>query len=76
HFGAAPATPETHPGHLVGRGRCGQETGGQALPPQRELIPGSDLWPRFVRNQSDRFAARFSLVEVTQSPSLLLEGMV
>jgi phosphoribosylformylglycinamidine (FGAM) synthase-like amidotransferase family enzyme len=41
----------------------------------RELIPGSDLWPRFVRNQSDRFEARFSLVEVTQSPSLLLQGM-
>jgi phosphoribosylformylglycinamidine (FGAM) synthase-like amidotransferase family enzyme len=29
-----------------------------------------------VRNQSDRFEARFSLVEVTQSPSLLLQGMV
>ncbi|SQC09622.1 phosphoribosylformylglycinamidine synthase [Klebsiella pneumoniae] len=26
--------------------------------------------------KSDRFEARFSLVEVTQSPSLLLEGMV
>lgn len=42
----------------------------------RELIPGSELWPRFVRNTSDRFEARFSLVEVTQSPSLLLQGMV
>ncbi len=42
----------------------------------RELIPGSELWPRFVRNHSDRFEARFSLVEVTQSPSLLLQGMV
>ncbi|STL12605.1 Phosphoribosylformylglycinamidine synthase [Escherichia coli] len=31
---------------------------------------------RFVRNTSDRFEARFSLVEVTQSPSLLLQGMV
>ena len=27
------------------------------------------------RNYSDRFEARFSLVEVTQSPSLLLQGM-
>lgn len=34
------------------------------------------MWPRFVRNTSDRFEARFSLVEVTQSPSLLLQGMV
>ena len=41
----------------------------------RELIPGSDLWPRFVRNHSDRFEARFSLVEVASSPSLLLQGM-
>lgn len=29
-----------------------------------------------MRNTSDRFEARFSLVEVTQSPSLLLQGMV
>ncbi|MBN0780867.1 phosphoribosylformylglycinamidine synthase subunit PurQ, partial [Pseudomonas aeruginosa] len=47
--------------------------GCQMMSNLRELIPGSDLWPRFVRNQSDRFEARFSLVEVTQSPSLLLE---
>lgn len=50
--------------------------GCQMMSNLRELIPGSDLWPRFVRNHSDRFEARFSLVEVTQSPSLLLEGMV
>lgn len=41
----------------------------------RELIPGSEAWPRFVRNQSERFEGRFSLVEVTDSPSLLLAGM-
>jgi phosphoribosylformylglycinamidine synthase, single chain form len=50
--------------------------GCQMMSNLRELIPGSDLWPRFVRNRSDRFEARFSLVEVTQSPSLLLQGMV
>jgi phosphoribosylformylglycinamidine (FGAM) synthase-like amidotransferase family enzyme len=33
----------------------------------RELVPGSELWPRFVRNHSDRFEARFSLVEVTKT---------
>lgn len=26
----------------------------------RELILCSELWPRFVRNTSDRFEARFS----------------
>ena len=50
--------------------------GCQMMSNLRELIPGSELWPRFVRNTSDRFEARFSLVEVTQSPSLLLQGMV
>ncbi|WP_435927444.1 phosphoribosylformylglycinamidine synthase [Dryocola sp. BD613] len=49
--------------------------GCQMMSNLRELIPGSDLWPRFVRNQSDRFEARFSLVEVSSSPSLLLQGM-
>lgn len=41
-----------------------------------ELIPETELWPRFVRNKSERFEARFSLVEVTKSPSLLLQDMV
>ena len=49
--------------------------GCQMMSNLRELIPGSNLWPRFVRNQSERFEARFSLVEVAASPSLLLEGM-
>lgn len=50
--------------------------GCQMMSTLRELIPGSDSWPRFVRNQSERFEARFSLVEVAASPSLLLDGMV
>ncbi len=49
--------------------------GCQMMSNLRELIPGSELWPRFVRNQSERFEARFSLVEVTNSGSLLLDGM-
>lgn len=50
--------------------------GCQMMSNLRELIPGSENWPRFVRNQSERFEARFSLVEVAASPSLLLDGMV
>ncbi|CAK9885642.1 MAG: Phosphoribosylformylglycinamidine synthase [Candidatus Erwinia impunctatus] len=49
--------------------------GCQMMSTLRELIPGSEAWPRFVRNQSERFEARFSLVEVTRSPSLLLADM-
>ncbi|HIC47777.1 phosphoribosylformylglycinamidine synthase subunit PurQ, partial [Methylophaga sp.] len=37
--------------------------------------PGSDHWPRFSRNTSEQFEARFSLVEIVESPSVLLKGM-
>jgi phosphoribosylformylglycinamidine synthase len=49
--------------------------GCQMLSNLRELIPGSESWPRFLRNRSDQFEARLSLVEVLQSPSLFLDGM-
>ena len=49
--------------------------GCQMLSNLNELIPGSDLWPRFVRNNSERFEARFSLVEVQKSNSLFLNDM-
>lgn len=49
--------------------------GCQMLSSLREIIPGSELWPRFVRNQSERYEARFSMVEVQNSRSLLLQGM-
>ncbi|MFD2179457.1 phosphoribosylformylglycinamidine synthase [Veronia pacifica] len=49
--------------------------GCQMLSNLKDLIPGAELWPRFVRNESERFEARFSLVEVQSSPSLFLDGM-
>ena len=49
--------------------------GCQMLSQLKELIPGSDHWPRFERNISEQFEARFSLVEVVESPSVLLQGM-
>ena len=49
--------------------------GCQMLAALREIIPGSDHWPRFVRNASEQFEARLSLVEVLDSPSVLLSGM-
>ncbi len=50
--------------------------GCQMMSNLKELIPGAELWPRFVRNRSERFEARLSLVKVEQSPSLLFQGMV
>ena len=41
----------------------------------RDLIPGAQDWPRFLRNRSEQFEARLSLVEVLESPSLFLAGM-
>jgi len=49
--------------------------GCQMMSHLKSLIPGSDHWPQFVRNQSEQFEARFSLVEVTESPSILFQGM-
>ena len=42
----------------------------------KDLIPGAAHWPRFVRNRSDQFEARFSLVRIEPSPSVLLTDMV
>ncbi len=41
----------------------------------QELIPGSEHWPRFVRNRSEQFEGRVSLVEVVASRSAFLDGM-
>ncbi|MGE8495768.1 phosphoribosylformylglycinamidine synthase [Comamonas sp.] len=40
-----------------------------------DIIPGAQDWPRFTQNQSNRFEARLSMVEVLDSPSLFLQGM-
>jgi len=55
-----------------GLGVC---NGCQMLSHLKQMIPGAAHWPRFVRNRSEQFEARFSLVEVMNSPSILLEGM-
>ncbi|HEY3698810.1 MAG TPA: phosphoribosylformylglycinamidine synthase, partial [Spongiibacteraceae bacterium] len=49
--------------------------GCQMMSNLKTLIPGAELWPRFVRNLSEQFEARFALVQVPQSPSLFFAGM-
>ena len=39
------------------------------------IIPGSDHWPRFVQNRSERFEARFATVKIERSRSILFAGM-
>ncbi len=41
----------------------------------KELIPGAAAWPRFLPNRSEQFEGRLSLVEILDSPSVLLAGM-
>ena len=49
--------------------------GCQMLSAVQSLLPGVEHWPRFVRNRSDQFEARLSLVRIESSPSVLLAGM-
>jgi phosphoribosylformylglycinamidine synthase len=49
--------------------------GCQMLSTLKELIPGADHWPRFVRNNSEQFEARFSQLEILESPALFFAGM-
>ncbi|WP_310452302.1 phosphoribosylformylglycinamidine synthase [Sulfuritalea sp.] len=39
------------------------------------IIPGAQDWPTFQRNRSEQFEARVVMVEIPQSPSIILAGM-
>ena len=49
--------------------------GCQALSGLKDLMPSAQHFPKFVRNESDQFEARLCLVQVQESPSILLAGM-
>jgi phosphoribosylformylglycinamidine synthase len=49
--------------------------GCQMLSQLKSLIPGAQHWPRFLRNRSEQFEARLSMVEILASPSLFLAEM-
>ncbi|HLA75714.1 MAG TPA: phosphoribosylformylglycinamidine synthase [Gammaproteobacteria bacterium] len=55
-----------------GLGIC---NGCQMMSNLHELIPGAQHWPQFVRNTSEQFEARFSLVQIPKSPSLFFADM-
>lgn len=61
--------------HRPGSFSLGVCNGCQMLSHLKELIPGAAEWPRFVRNRSEQFEARLSLVEIVESQSILLQGM-
>ena len=57
---------------VFGLGVC---NGCQMFSHLRDMIPGANHWPSFYRNASEQFEARLSMVEILDSPSILLNGM-
>lgn len=49
--------------------------GCQMISQLKDIIPGAEHWPRFLRNRSEQFEARYANVEILESPSILLRGM-
>jgi phosphoribosylformylglycinamidine synthase len=49
--------------------------GCQMLSQLKDLIPGAEHFPQFLRNASEQYEGRVALLEVAQSPSLFLQGM-
>lgn len=50
--------------------------GCQMMSQIKALIPGAEHWPTFVRNLSNQFEARLSMVEIQRSPSILFDNMI
>ena len=55
-----------------GLGIC---NGCQMMSSLKSIIPGAEHWPKFTRNVSEQFEARFATVEVLDSPSIFFKGM-
>jgi phosphoribosylformylglycinamidine synthase len=49
--------------------------GCQMMSQLKAIIPGAEHWPMFLRNRSEQYEARFVMVEILESPSVLLSGM-
>jgi phosphoribosylformylglycinamidine synthase len=55
-----------------GMGVC---NGCQMMSNLKGIIPGADAWPKFTRNKSEQFEARFGMVEVLDSPSIFFQDL-
>jgi phosphoribosylformylglycinamidine synthase len=49
--------------------------GCQMLAALKDIIPGAQHFPKLLRNRSEQFEARLSMVEIVASRSVLLDGM-
>lgn len=50
--------------------------GCQFLSRLAELIPGTDNWPTFEKNDSEQYEARFVMVEIVENNSIFLQNMI
>ena len=55
-----------------GLGVC---NGCQMMSNLKGIIPGAQDWPKFTRNKSEQFEARFGMVEVLDSPSIFFRDL-
>jgi len=55
-----------------GLGVC---NGCQMMSNLKSIIPGAEAWPKFTRNKSEQFEARFGMVEVLDSPSIFFSEL-
>ncbi|HEX8788479.1 MAG TPA: phosphoribosylformylglycinamidine synthase, partial [Telluria sp.] len=55
-----------------GLGVC---NGCQMMSNLKSIIPGAEAWPKFTRNKSEQFEARFGMVEVLDSPSIFFKDL-
>jgi len=49
--------------------------GCQMISNLQSMVPGSQHWPKFVRNKSEQFEGRVALAQVQESSSVFLQGM-
>jgi len=49
--------------------------GCQMMSQLKDIIPGAQHWPKFLRNTSEQYEARVATLEVLDSPSVFFKGM-
>ncbi|MEK7059901.1 MAG: phosphoribosylformylglycinamidine synthase [Patescibacteria group bacterium] len=49
--------------------------GCQMLAALKELIPGAEKWPTFLKNASEQFEARVVMAQINESPSIFFKDM-
>jgi phosphoribosylformylglycinamidine synthase len=49
--------------------------GCQMMSALKDIIPGAQHWPQFLRNASEQYEARLATLEILDSPSLFFKGM-